>query len=84
MDENFIEIQWKRPSSVEYPKIWRTFKAHDLNSNELVEYRIQDLPESQFEDAIEHMVKHFIRDEPMNEAFGKFSFHLMKIVVKFY
>lgn len=64
-------LQWKRPTTVKYPNVWATFKERDLNSDKLVEYRIQDVPESMFEAAIEHMVKYFIADEPASRSRGK-------------
>lgn len=65
-----IESEWKRPESSEYPKIWHTFKARDIDSNDLVEYRIQDLPESRFAEAIKMMSTAFCRDEPITGAYG--------------
>lgn len=64
-----IELKWKRPAS-EYPKIWFTFEAKDIDSNDLVRYHIQDLPESRFDNALEIMAATFCRDEPVCEAFG--------------
>lgn len=64
-------LKWKRPSGVEYPKVWRTFRAQSRHTNESVEYCIQDLPESRFDDAIEFMAQIFCRIEPLCEAYGK-------------
>lgn len=64
------DFRWKRPESSEYPKIWQTFKAKDINSDEMVEYQIKDLPESRYDEAIEMIVKYSCRDEPLCEAFG--------------
>ena len=64
-----VDLKWKRPDS-EYLKVWTTFEARDLNSDDLVEYRIQDIPESRFEDALEAMVSTFCDDEPLCEAYG--------------
>lgn len=65
-------MKWKRPDSVEYPKVWHRFNARDLNSDKLVEYRIEDLVESRIEEAFNHMKAHYIKDEPMSEALGKY------------
>lgn len=65
-----IELQWKRPNSIEYPKVWHTFKAKDVNSDNLVEYRIEDLTESKYEDALAMLVEYFCRDEPTCQAYG--------------
>lgn len=69
---NLIKLNWSRPQTTEYPKIWRKFKARDLNSDELIEYRIQDLPESRLEDAVEHMISNYLKDEPITHALSKF------------
>lgn len=66
-----VKLSWYRPESVEFPKLWCTFKASDINSDELVQYRIQDLPESRIDDGINFMAKYFCMDEPICEAFGK-------------
>lgn len=64
------ESEWKRPESSEYPKIWHTFKARDVDSDNLVEYRIQDLPETNFDQALQMMSNAFCKDEPICEAYG--------------
>lgn len=66
-----LSLAWKRPDSVEFPKIWRTFKAKDIGSDELVDYYVQDLPESRFEDALDFMVPILSKQEPLCEAYGK-------------
>lgn len=66
-----MSLQWNRPAEVKYPSVWTTFKERDSNSDELVEYRIQDLPESMFEEAIKHMIEYFITDEPMSNSHGR-------------
>lgn len=61
---------WKRPEKTEFPKVWTKFMAPDIDSDKLVEYRIQDLPESRFDDGIQFMIQHFIKDEPLSEVLG--------------
>lgn len=58
-------FSWKRPENIPYPSVWLKFKAKDLESENLVEYRVQDLPEDRFDEAIEYMTKKFLPDEPM-------------------
>lgn len=65
-----VELQWKRPKSTNYPNIWHTFKAKDIDSDALVEYRIEDLCESRSEDAINMMRQFFCKDEPLCVALG--------------
>lgn len=69
MKTNF-EFKWKRPTSSDYPKIWHTFKAKDLNSDELVEYRIEDLHESKVQEAIDFTIKNYCAKEPLWQAYG--------------
>lgn len=72
VSSDLLKLKWSRPETSEFPKIWKTFFAPDVDSSELVEYRIQDLPESRFEDAIQHMVSNYLKDEPMTFALSKF------------
>lgn len=71
MSNDNIRLNWIRPSSVEYPKIWHTFKARDVDSDQLVEYIIQDLPQSRAEDAYKHMYEGYIQDQPIAQQFSK-------------
>lgn len=66
-----IKLKWSRPQTTEFPKIWKTFYAPDISSDKLVEYRIQDLPESRFDDAIKHMVANYLKDEPATYSLSK-------------
>lgn len=77
-----MKLIWNRPESVAFPKLWCTFKARDINNDEIIEYFIQDLPETRFDEGIEFMAKHFCMDEPICEALGR---HLLKkkIINKF-
>lgn len=68
--EKIFEFKWKRPGSTDFPKVWHTFMAKDIDSDELVEYRIEDLTESRSEEAIKLLVEHFCNDEPLCDAFG--------------
>lgn len=70
--KNFT-LKWKRTDTFEYPKVWHTFKAKDIDSDNLVEYRIQDLPESRFQEGIDFMAENFCKYEPLNEALGEFK-----------
>lgn len=76
MSTDLIKLKWVRPKTTEHPKVWRTFKARDLDSDELVEYRIQDLPESKFEDAINLMIESYLPDEPITQSLSKFPFNV--------
>jgi hypothetical protein len=47
------------------PQIHSRFKAKDKDSDDLVNYIIQDLPEERFEDGLNFMLKYFPTTEPM-------------------
>lgn len=66
---------WKRPlDKVPYPNTWLEFTAKEsFNSDKLIKYRIQDIPENRFDDAIEHIRTHFLIDSPVSKFFGKTS-----------
>lgn len=61
---------WKRPESSGYPKVWHTFQAKDVDSDKLVDYTIEDLPESKFDEALEILIEYFCKGEPMWMAYG--------------
>lgn len=71
MSNNKIKLNWIRPLAVEYPKIWHTFKARDVDSDQFVEYIIQDLPEDRAEDAYKHMFEGYIQDQPIAHQFSE-------------
>ena len=64
-----LKLLWTRPSNVPFPSVWLRFQAKDTVTDELVEYRVQDLPEDRFEDAITHMTQYYLADEPICECF---------------
>lgn len=66
------QLQWTRPDNVASPVVWRTFEAKESkDSDKLVKYIIQDLPEGRFDDAISHMTEYFLVDHPFNQTTGK-------------
>lgn len=65
-----LSLKWKRPDNVEYPKVWHTFMARDLDSDQLVEYRIEDLPFEKIDEVFEHMQANYIQDEPIGQVLG--------------
>lgn len=52
--------QFRRPENLTFPHTYSTFKAKDKNSDNIIEYRVQDLPEKYYDEAIESMVKYFL------------------------
>lgn len=60
--------RFKRAEGSLYPLLHHSFKAHSLNSDELVEYYIEDLTEEHIEKAIEMIFKYFSSDETFQKA----------------
>lgn len=58
--------KFKRLETVPYPNIWHRFKAQDCDSDKIVNYIIQDIPEDRFEEAIEQMIHSYCYEEPTN------------------
>lgn len=52
-----------RPSTLNFPQIYYTFKAKDKDSDEIVEYRIQDLPIEDYERAVDMLLYDFVPEE---------------------
>lgn len=52
-----------RPETLPFPEIFHKFKAKDKNSDDIIEYRVQDLPEDSFESALDLIAKHFVTHE---------------------
>lgn len=57
-------LSWKRPESVK-PQVWHTFQSKNLENDEIEEFAVQDLPRERFSDALDHMLEHFLSDEPI-------------------
>lgn len=58
----------ERCATIPYPNIWVRFTAQDSDSNQLVEYRVQDMVEDDFDKVFEFMKSFFFKDEPMNAS----------------
>lgn len=50
--------------------------ARDLDSDKMVEYRIEDLSIERANEAFQHMKHNFLRDEPITEAMREYANHL--------
>lgn len=64
---------WTRPEQVDYPVIYAKFHAldsEDGGQEDLIEYRIQDLTEDRFEDAVAIIKDKHLIDEPMKSSKG--------------
>ncbi|XP_058839944.1 uncharacterized protein LOC131695448 [Topomyia yanbarensis] len=56
---------WTRPTNSAFPSVWHTFRAKDVDSDQLITYRVQDLTEDRFEDMVQHFLDNFIEEEPI-------------------
>lgn len=80
-----IMFRWKRPHIDGFPQVYMRFKARDTETDELVEYRIQDLPEDRFEEAANFMIHdQYLREEPFAKGSGLGCSFLLDGVVSFY
>lgn len=62
---------WLRPENIDYPQTYSRFQALDCDSvDKLVEYRIEDLQEDRFEDAVNIIRDKHLVDEPMKSSKG--------------
>lgn len=61
---------FKRPENFSFPQIYYKFRAKDRDSDEIVNYYVQDLPEDRVEETIDLMVKHFLPDETLCSSIG--------------
>jgi hypothetical protein len=55
---------WQRPAGLRFPVQYYKFVTCDKDSDKLVEYRVEDIPESRYEEACRFMVNHFVPYEP--------------------
>lgn len=51
-----------------YPSIYHIFKARDLHSNKLIEFRVQDFPRDRYEEGVQYMVQNFFEHEVMGKT----------------
>jgi hypothetical protein len=61
---------FKRPENLEFPKVFYTFKAKAKESDEIIEYLVQDLPEDRFEDALEMIKTDYLPEESLCASKG--------------
>lgn len=51
---------------------WRSFYNVDINSKNIVEYRIERVPFSKHKEAVEFMLNYTLTDEPLTAAFSMY------------
>lgn len=57
--------KFEHPASLKFPLVFHTFKAKNNESDEIIEYRIQDLPEEDYKRAVDLMVSDFMPEETL-------------------
>lgn len=68
-----FKLNWTPNADIPYLNTWLTFKAKDIDSDNLVEYRICDLPENRFEDIFDLAVNDFFANCPGYSALGNIN-----------
>lgn len=61
---------WQRPSALRFPVQYYKFVTIDRDTSKLVEYRVEDIAESRYDEACRFMVKNFVPFEPKLVARG--------------
>jgi len=59
-----------RPIDLPFPIIYHKFKAKDKDSDELIEYQIQDLLEEDYEKAVELFTTDYLPEESLSRCRG--------------
>lgn len=76
-------FDFPRSESVPFPRVWSTFEARDSNSDEIVKYRIEDVPEDRFTDVVEFMMNNFANEEvvldTLSNNFDEYFSHWFQI-----
>lgn len=72
------ELDWSSPCSrAQYPNIWLEFRAvESKHSMNVVEYRIQDIPEDRIEEAIGFLELYYVPESTLARALGKLSINV--------
>jgi hypothetical protein len=52
-----------RPADLSFPQVYHTFKAKNKAGDAEIEYRVEDLPESMFESALQLLTTDFAQEE---------------------
>lgn len=58
-------MSFKRPQNLEFPTVYYKFKAKSNDNNEIIQYRVQDLPDDRFEEALEMVKNYYIPEESL-------------------
>lgn len=64
---------WKRPDNVPYPSVWKRFKGRREINGVVPNFWIQDIPEDEFQNALDFMMSGFPYEEPLNKYSNMFN-----------
>ncbi|XP_066593128.1 uncharacterized protein [Prorops nasuta] len=69
VDQN-LKLHWVRPPGPK--KVYKIINGirRDKDGDKPVKLRFQEIPEDRYEDALNHMLKYFLKDEPMCKSLG--------------
>lgn len=67
--------QWERSmDKMPYPHMWAEFhQKESKDSEKVVRYWIQDLPEDRYDEAIQFMITHYVPNIPIYGSVGSYS-----------
>ncbi|XP_055684402.1 uncharacterized protein LOC129790738 isoform X2 [Lutzomyia longipalpis] len=63
-------MKWERPENIAFPQVWGRFSAKDPESGGIANYRIEDLTEDRYDEAVNLLVEYLLPEEPMNCSLG--------------
>lgn len=76
--------KFERPENLIAPQTYYSFKARDINSDELVDYHVQDLTEQHYEKAVELIQKYLTPEETFQKAVHLSERDFAPLLLKFY
>lgn len=71
-----FSLNWKRPSSLEYPKVWHRFEKTNKDGKTM-KFKVQDLTEEYHDNLFEMFMKDYIVNEPWSVNASKYIFHFL-------
>lgn len=66
----YNQSSWKRATDVPHPITWFKFKAKDLEGDELVDFRVQNLTENRFDDVFKLQMNEAVDYLPPGKTIG--------------
>lgn len=60
-----VGIQWKRPTTIFFPNVWRRFESKPKNGK-IYKIRIEEITDDRVEEILELLLKYYIPEEPLS------------------